>query len=337
MTADPYAILGLARDSGADEWKRAYRRLAMRWHPDRNNDPQATERFKEIVAAYEQLLAVDVPEAEKTGQSANDADAAEMQPKAPDIRRNLELTLEEAAFGCRKNIHFHRGKACTTCEGSGEAGIARTRFCEACHGSGRVRDATRVLIHCAACGGRGLFTERTCPDCRGSGREQCAVDLEISVPPGMLAGDDLRLAGQGEAGDDHLLAGDLYLTIVLHAHRLFRLEGRDVYCQMPVSALAMLAGGEIAVPSLLGQQHVSLSPGKAEIRELRLPGLGFPGRGDKAAGELVCTLAPVFPASLDRLQRQALLRVDALLAADLSNTLPEIAAWQAWLAEDAAD
>lgn len=336
MTADPYKILGLARDAGPEEWKRAYRRLAMRWHPDRNDDPQATERFKEIAAAYEQLLAVDLPETAKTNEEAAEPEAPGEVAKAADIRRNLDLTLEEAARGCRKSIHYHRGKACVTCDGSGEAGIARTRFCEACHGSGRVRDAARVLIPCAACGGRGLFTERTCPDCQGSGRELQAQNIEITVPPGMLAGDDLRLAGQGEAGDEELAAGDLYLTIVLHAHRLFTLQGRDLHCRMPVSALAMLAGGEIDVPNLQGRQRITLNPGQAETRELRLPGLGFPGRGDKPAGDLLCTLEPVFPTHLNRQQRQALLQADALLAADLAQTLPEIAAWQAMLAVDGA-
>ncbi|MCE1181638.1 MAG: DnaJ domain-containing protein [Rhodocyclales bacterium] len=337
MSGDPYHILGVSRDSGPAEWKRAYRRLAMRWHPDRNDDPQATERFKEIAAAYEQLLAVDLPETAKTSEHASEAEDAAEMVKAADIRLNLELSLEEAALGCRKRVHYHRGKPCPTCDGSGEAGIARTRFCDACHGSGRVRDAARVLIPCTACGGRGLFTERTCPDCQGSGRDSQVVDIEITVPPGMLAGDDLRLAGQGEAGDEELAAGDLYLTIVLHTHRLFTLQGRDLYCRMPVSALAMLAGGEIDVPSLQGRQRIILNPGKAESQELRLPGLGFPGRGDKPAGDLCCTLEPVFPRNLSQQQRWALLQADAVLAADLANTLPEIAAWQAMLMGDGAD
>lgn len=226
MNIDPYDILGVARDSGPAEWKRAYRRLAMRWHPDRNDHPEATERFKVINAAYELIATVGTEKEAKTespenDEPANEAPAAEAEDsvaRAADIRLNLDVSLEEAAAGCRKTIHVTRGKACPTCDGSGEAGMARTHFCDACHGSGRVHDAHRRLIKCDACDGRGLIKERTCPDCEGSGRELAEVSLKITVPPGMLPGDELRLAGQGEPGDDELEAGHLYLTLVIRSH-----------------------------------------------------------------------------------------------------------------------
>ena len=140
MTFDPHSILGVAPDAGASELKRSYRRQAMRWHPDRNTDPLATERFKQIRAAYEQLLAVDAEEVQEDEDEGPEAEQP-VATRAADIRLNLHVTMAEAAFGCRKALEVTRGNACPRCAGTGEAGLSRTRFCEACHGSGRVRDA----------------------------------------------------------------------------------------------------------------------------------------------------------------------------------------------------
>jgi molecular chaperone DnaJ len=325
MNIDPYSILGLAPDAGRAELKNAYRRLAMRWHPDRNTDPLATERFKAIRAAYEQLVAVDGPEEAKT--AAPEDEAGETVARAADIRLNLEISLEEAATGCRRTVDYTRGKACPTCDGSGEAGMTRTRFCEACHGSGRVRDAERVLVSCGACAGRGFFSERICPDCGGSGREIAGASLEIRVPPGMLPGDELRLAGQGEAASDELAAGDLFLTIVIRSHPLFQLQGRAIHFSMPVSALALLAGGEIQLPAPGGPISAVLEAGSPAARDLRLTSQGFPGRGKHPAGDLFVHLRPVFPAKLGARQRKLLRQANTALLDEAEVSLPEIAAW----------
>ncbi len=326
MNPDPYEILGISPDSGPAEWKRAYRRLAMRWHPDRNAHAQATERFKEINAAYEQLTAVDVDDEPEAGGEADAPPAAE-PARAADIRLNLELSLEEAASGCRKTVVVMRGKPCPTCAGSGEHGMARTRFCGACHGSGRVR-ADGELVRCGDCGGRGFFSERICPDCHGSGRQTAEVSLEISVPPGMLAGDELRLSGQGEPGDGDELPGHLFLTLVLRSHALFQLRGRDLHFSMPVGALAMLAGGKVELPTLFGTLAHELAAGSAERREIRVAGRGYPGRGRLPAGDLVVDLQPVFPARLDARQRKLLLQAHQALVDDMAEAMPEIAAWR---------
>jgi molecular chaperone DnaJ len=331
MNSDPHEILGVSPGVAPAELKRAYRRLAMRWHPDRSDHPQATERFKEISAAYEQLLAADSPDDDEV--VSPEAETAPAEPEesvaqAADIRLNLEVSLEEAAAGCRKTIHYTRGDACPTCEGSGEHGMTRTRFCAACHGSGRVHDAQRNLVRCEECGGRGLFTERICAACGGSGREMAEVSLEIRVPHGMLPGDELRLAGQGEPGDEALPAGDLYLTIIIRSHPLYQLRGRDLHFAMPVSALAMMAGGDIELPSLARALAYSLEAGKAERRQVRLVGKGYPGRGKSHAGDLVVELEPVFPQKLSARQRKLLLQANAALLDDASESLPEIAAWR---------
>ena len=344
MNHDPYEILGVSREATAAELKRAFRRLAMRWHPDRNDHPEATERFKEISLAYELLTdpeedeevgeapPEDSPPAPADNETTEDAfaeESGERAARAADIRLNLEISLEEAALGYRKGIHYNRGKACSTCDGSGEHGMARTRFCGDCHGSGRVRDAQRALVRCDACGGRGFFSERICPDCGGSGREIAEVSLEINVPPGMLAGDELRLAGQGEQGSEGQRPGHLYLTLIIRSHDLFQLVGRDLHCSMPVSALAMMAGGEIELPTLSGSLSHRLEAGIAERRDLRLAGKGYPGRGRNPAGDLVVELTPIFPSRLNAKQRKLLLQADAALLADMAEALPEIAAWRA--------
>jgi len=326
MTRDPYVILGVTPEADAAELKRAYRRLAMRWHPDRNDHPEAVERFKEIGAAYEQLLAGGT--GDEGAADATAEDDGQAVPRAADIRLNIALSLEEAASGCRRKVDYVRGKPCPTCAGTGEAGMARTRFCNACHGSGRLRDGRRGLATCGDCAGRGFFTERICPDCQGSGREAGDVSLDIRIPAGMLPGDELRLVGQGEPGGDGLADGDLYLTVVIRSHRLFRMQGRDLFYAMPVSALALLAGSAIEVPVVGGTIAVKLEPGSAEERELRLAGKGFPGRAGNPPGDLVVRLKPVFPVSLGKKQRKALLEAEALLQADAESALPDVDIWR---------
>ena len=325
-----HAILGVPQNASPAEIKRAYRRLAMRWHPDRNTSPEATERFKQIQGAYDQLLAVDMPDSAETATPQEDEVAPEPEvsvPKAADIRLNLELSMYEAASGCSKTIAYTRGNPCSICDGTGESGIARTRFCDNCHGSGRVHDAKRVLKPCRACAGRGFFSERICPGCAGSGRDTASVSLEIKVPPGMLPGDELRVSGQGEPESADLQAGDLYLTIIISSHPLFTLRDRDLHFCMPVSVLLMLAGGEIELPSLSGLLTHPLKAGQPESRELRLAGKGYPGRGKNAPGDLIVQLQPVFPKKLNPRQRKLLLQANASLMEDAAECFPEIADW----------
>lgn len=328
MSECAWTVLGVKPGADGATVKRAYRRLAMRWHPDRNADPAATERFKEIRAAYDRLLEAEPVDDEEDAPAEADSANEQATPRAADIRLNLELDLVAAALGGQRTVAYVRGKDCDTCAGSGKAGMVRTRFCGACHGSGRIRDAERHLVQCPDCGGRGFFSEQICPDCGGSGRDACEASLEIKVPSGMLPGDELRLAGQGEMATDELIAGDLYLTIVIRSHPLFRLSGRDLLASMPVSALLLMAGGEIRLPLLDGFLDYKLEAGLPERREIRVAGKGFPGRGRNPAGDLVVDLLPVFPRQLNARQRKLLLQADAALADTLAESLPEIDAWR---------
>ncbi len=328
LNSDPYLTLGIERNVSPAELKRVFRRLAMRWHPDRNDHPEATERFKKIRAAYDAIQA-------QSDDAPPDAPVAEPEPepevretaRAADIRLNLEITLSEAISGCRKTIHYQRGAACPRCDGTGEHGLTRTRFCKPCHGSGRVRDTKQGLTNCLDCGGRGFFSERICPDCAGSGREIDDLSLQITVPPGMLPGDDLRLAGQGEPGDESLQPGDLFLTIVIHTHGVFELRGRDLLLEMPVNALALIAGSKIEIPLPVGALNVQLEPGEAVARELHLAKKGYPGRGKAGPGDLRVKLRPVFPAHLNAKQRKLLQQVVEALNVNVDDCLPGVAAW----------
>lgn len=323
-----YRTLGVSQDATKTEIKRAYRRLAMTWHPDRNDHPDATERFKEISAAYEAILlrsGSPAYEAETTDDSFSAPE--EVRLSAADIRFNLEVSLFEAWSGCQKTVHYQRASVCPTCEGSGEYGMTRTRFCGACHGSGRVRDKQQGLTSCEVCLGRGFFSERICPDCAGHGRQMASVSLQITVPSGMLSGDDLRLAGQGEPGDETLDAGDLFLTIVIHSHPLFTLQGRDLLLEMPVNALALLAGSKINVPLPVSCLEVVLEAGASSVRQLRLPHKGYPGRGKVKSGDLLLTLHPVFPQHLSSKQRKLLQQAVDSLDSEREDCFPQIATW----------
>ncbi len=326
----PHRVLGVTPDASPTEVKRAYRRLAMVWHPDRNDHPEATERFKKIRAAYDALAG---REDERAPPAAPDSESGESSrtdegPRAPDLRFDLDLDLEEAAAGVQRTIELVRGKPCATCAGSGEAGISRSRMCEPCHGSGRVRRRGHALEQCSQCQGKGFFSERICPDCGGLGRDEEDVSLLVSVPPGMLAGDELRLSGQGESARDGMLAGDLYLTLRLRQHELFRLDGRDLLFDMPVSVLTLLAGGELPVPGLGGVERLEVVAGTIEQRRVILPGKGYPGRNGSPAGDLVVTLIPIMPRELSLRQRELLQQADAAFDSWLDESLPEVAAWR---------
>lgn len=326
---EAFSILGIAEDAGPAEIKRAYRRLAMAWHPDRNGHPEATERFKQIRAAYDWLVNRDEDSDDDAEEPEEPAAPEPATPKAGDIRLDLEISLAEGAAGCRRKVKYRRGKPCATCDGTGEAGISRSRFCDACHGSGRIRHRKHGLETCAHCGGKGIFSERICPDCEGSGRDEAEVTLAVTVPSGMVDGDELRLAGQGEPGLGELAPGDLFLRIRLQPHELFELSGRNLVLTVPVNALRLIAGGALAVPALAGETSLDIVPGDAGPRTLRLAGAGYPGGRDGTAGDLVVHLQPVLPKTLSARQRKALAQAATALEEDEENALPEVAAWRA--------
>ena len=325
-----HEILGISIDADPAEIKRAYRRMAMRWHPDRNPHPEAAERFKEIRAAYDALMSLDEDEdslSADENQTPNSSDSQTV--RAADIRLNIQISLVEAFSGCLKSISYQRAHTCSRCAGTGEYGMSRTRFCAQCHGSGRVRDTSSGLKSCDACDGRGFFVERICPDCAGDGKILAEVHLEVKIPPGMLSGDDLRLSGQGQPETDTLAAGDLFLTVIIQSDPYFELKGRDLYLEMPVNALLLLAGGPLDVPLPVDGFSLELESGEMVPRTLCLAERGFPASGKKVAGDFYLTLQPVFPTQLTAKQKKTLSQLIGLVEESRENHLPQLSSWWA--------
>jgi molecular chaperone DnaJ len=293
-----YASLGLEPGAPLADVKRAFRRLAMRWHPDRNPEPHAAAEFRRIRTAYDALMAAAAGEAVEVEASADTAPPppeTAARPRGADLRQELELTLEEAMDGCLCTVTLLRHQPCSYCDGSGEAGIARSRLCPHCQGSGRLRDGAGKLTKCPQCNGRGYRSERICPECNGAGRHEQAVTLQVRVPPGLIDGDELRLAGKGEASPDDGAPGHLYLLIRLLPHPRFVRHGRDLVLRQPVNALRLLAGGCLTVPGLTAPLHCELTPGRADGRALTIAGAGLPGRGNGPAGNLHIDFEPLYP------------------------------------------
>ncbi len=325
---DPYGILGIGRDADPASIRRAFRRLAMRWHPDRNDDPQATERFKQIRAAFDWLTGDDD---RATARDEDEADAA----RGADRHEELELTLEEAMLGCDKPFTLRRQQPCPTCDGEGMVALRHTRMCEVCHGSGKVR-TTLGLEKCHICSGRGFVQRAACEDCCGSGHVQADREVTVHVAAGMLPGEVLRLKGLGHEAEGEGEAGTLFLTLRLRDDGMFRLQGRDIHVDQPVGMLRLLAGGRLSLAGPLGPILFDLAPGAGT--ELRLPGRGFPGRGGDlaSAGDLVVTLQPCLPEDLDDKQLGGLARLEDALQRQRERHYPALERWwQAYLASRA--
>lgn len=308
-----HRVLGVPRDADAAAIKRAFRKLAMALHPDRNPAPDAGERFKAARAAYDAMMAalqngeVEAEFAEEESRTPPPSAEAE-RPRGEDLRRDLELTLEEAAFGCQKTLVLACAIPCGTCDGSGEYGASRSHLCAHCHGSGRIRQQ-RELVRCTVCEGRGFISSRACSDCGGRGSHSAERHLQVRVPPGVVTGSELRLAGQGGEAPRNGLPGHLFLRIVVAPHPVFQPVERDLLCQMGVSIFRWLAGGSVDVPLLGGGvKKIKLSPARTLSPEpQRLKGLGLPGRNGESAGDLIVAWQPLIPKTLTA-EQIALLR-----------------------------
>jgi len=319
---NPYEILGLAPGAPLAEVKRAFRKLAMTWHPDRNPTGQAEERFKLINAAYELILD---PQRYADWLAEHAAAPPEENPEVEAI--DLELSLEEAAFGCTRTLSLNVDTPCATCAGSGKQQHAHSVACEDCGGVGRVRHG-RGTAKCHACNGRGYVRISRCADCDGSGSHSTERHLQVRIPPGTLAGDRLRLARQGRRKAADTKVTDLFLHIRLAPHPLFTLHGRDLHSEVPVSVFQLLLGGEIEIPTLRGTQTIELAPVPRHDLAYRFEGLGYPGKHGRRGGDLHCRLQPVYPDCPDHADRQLLTRLQRSTLAELAERAPELAAWE---------
>ncbi|SFQ99754.1 molecular chaperone DnaJ [Desulfoscipio geothermicus] len=323
---DYYEVLGVSRDASPEEIKKAYRKLARKYHPDANKDDKdAAEKFKEITEAYDVLSNEEKRASyDRFGHAATDGqfngfgggfgggfgdmgglgDIFDMffggggrrrqgpEPGA-DLRVDMELTFEEAAFGLEKEIKIPRTEECGTCGGSGAAPGTAKKNCEVCQGTGQVQYAAstpfgRVVQSrtCDRCRGTGVIIEKPCPTCRGAGKVRRHRTIKVKIPAGVDTGSRLRLAGEGEAGQRGGPPGDLYVYIHVSPHPVFKREGNNVIIEAPVNYAQAALGDEITVPTLDGQAKLRVPEGTQTGTILRMRNKGIPdvrgyGRGDQ--------------------------------------------------------
>jgi len=336
---DYYEILETTRTAGDEEIKKSYRRLAMRYHPDRNNgDAEAEERFKEISEAYEVLSDAEKRQAYDqfghAGVGAGGGGAGfsgfggfgdvfgdlfeqafgrgfggQQAARGTDLRYDLDLTLEEAAVGKEVTIQIPGSALCEVCHGSGAAPGSSSETCATCGGRGQVRMMQgffSVTRTCPTCGGSGKVVTNPCAACQGHGRVRKMRELVVKVPAGVDTGDRIRLSGEGDAGERGAPAGDLYIQIRVKPHPLFEREGDDLRCEVPVSFAKVALGGEMEVPTLTGRAKVQIAPGTQSGNVFRLRGKGIKGVRSKVAGDLYCRIAVEVPVKLSARQKELL-------------------------------
>lgn len=343
---DLYEVLGVAKTATDDEIKKAYRKLAMKYHPDRNQGDkakEAEEKFKEAKHAYEVLSDSQKRAAyDAHGHAGIDPNArggmggAGAQPfdfgdifseifggsagmrgragargpaRGNDLSYALEITLEEAARGKSAQIKVPGWDNCDACHGSGARAGTQPKTCTHCSGTGTVRMQQgffSVQQSCPHCGGSGKIIPEPCPSCQGKGRIKRQKTLDINIPAGIDDGMRVRSTGNGEPGINGGPAGDLYLEIRIRRHDIFERDGDDLHCQVPVSFTTAALGGEIEVPTLQGKAAIDIPEGTQAGKQFRLRGKGIKGVRSSHPGDLYCHIVVETPVKLTEYQRKLL-------------------------------
>ena len=361
---DYYQVLDVPRTASEAEIKKAYRRLAMKFHPDRNPDDHgAEESFKEAKEAYEVLCdapkraaydqfghaGVDGMRGAGGGQGFDPRDAfgdifgdvfgdifgagrrsRSQVFRGADLRYELELDLEQAVFGDAVNIDFATLTECAECSGSGSAKGSKPVSCETCRGAGQVRMQQgffTVQQTCPRCQGRGQVVSDPCGSCRGQGRARKKKTLSVKVPAGVDTGDRIRLSGEGEAGRNGGPAGDLYVEVRVREHAIFERDGSHLSCEVPLSFTAAALGSSIEVPTLDGNATIKVPPETQSGRVFRLREKGIkPVRGGPT-GDLFCRIVVETPVNLTREQKEQLRKFEASLQKDSRRHHPREESW----------
>ncbi|NNM81993.1 MAG: molecular chaperone DnaJ [Burkholderiales bacterium] len=356
---DYYEILGIGRDASEEDIKKSYRKLAMKFHPDRNpDDPKAEEQFKEAKEAYETLSD---PKKRATydqfghagfepgaggfggGFSGGFADAfgdifgdilggrgRSNVYRGADLQYNLEITLEEAARGTETKLRIPTMDSCETCKGSGAKPGTQPVTCPTCGGHGQVRIQQgffSIQQACPKCQGSGKIVTNPCGDCGGSGRVKRHKTLSVKIPVGVDEGDRIRLTGEGEAGVNGGPPGDLYVVIHLKSHPIFRREHNDLHCEMPISFGTAALGGEIEVPTLDGNVKLKVSPETQSGKVMRIRGKGIKGVRSSSIGDILCHLVVETPLNLTDRQKELLKEFDSISHENRSRHIPKSESW----------
>lgn len=350
---DYYDVLGVQRGASDTDLKSAYRKLAMKHHPDRNpGDKQCEHQFKEINEAYEVLKDPDKRAAyDRFGHAAFEQGMGGAGPgfgadfattfadifddffgmgrrggrtggreRGADLRYNMEITLEEAYHGKSAQVRIPTSVICETCSGTGAKSGTKPKVCPTCAGHGKVRHAQGFFTlerTCLTCQGRGQVIEDPCPACSGAGRITRERMLSVNIPPGVEDGTRIRLAGEGEAGVRGGPAGDLYIFLSLAAHELFQRDGADLHCRVPISMVTATLGGEFEVPTIDGSKtRVRVPEGTQSGRRFRLASKGMPVLRSKQMGDMYVQAVVETPQKLTKRQRELLAEFEKLSSTD---------------------
>jgi molecular chaperone DnaJ len=358
--ADYYEVLGVSRDASDQELKSAYRKQALKYHPDRNpGDHAAEEKFKEASEAYQVLSDADKRAAyDRFGHAgvsgagpsgfggfSTTVDLGDIfgdlfgemfnvgggqqrqnrQRRGEDLRFDLAIDFEDALFGKETDIKIRRFEGCETCHGTGSASGRGPSTCPQCQGRGQIRYQQgffSVARTCSACGGAGVIVTDPCATCHGETRVAKEVKLNVKVPPGVEDGTRIRYSGEGDAGRSGGATGDLYIVLSIRAHDLFQRDGYDLHCVVPISFPQAALGAEIEIPAIDGAVKVKIPEGTQSAKELRVRGRGVPHLNEKGRGDLIVKVVVQIPRKLTRAQRDLIAQLADSLAVENEPAAP---------------
>ncbi|HJV06745.1 MAG TPA: molecular chaperone DnaJ [Chromobacteriaceae bacterium] len=358
---DFYDVLGVNRDASDDEIKKAYRKLAMKFHPDRNPDSKdAEEKFKEVKEAYEILsdgqkraaydqfghAGVDPQAGMGGGGGAGFGGFGDFSDifsdifgggrggagggrsnvyRGADLRYNMEITLEEAARGCEKQIRIPSHADCEVCHGTGAKPGTQPKTCSTCGGHGQVRMSQgffSIQQTCPTCHGTGKQISDPCTSCHGAGQKKTTKTLNVKIPAGVDEGDRIRLSGEGEPGQNGGPAGDLYVVTHIKAHAVFQRDGSDLHCEMPISFATAALGGDVEIPTLDGMAKVKIAAETQSGRVYRLRGKGVKAVRGNSYGDLMCHVVVETPVNLTERQKELLREFESISQGDTAKHNP---------------
>ncbi len=363
---DYYETLGVNRDASEDELKKAYRKMAMKYHPDRNPDnPAAEAHFKEAKEAYETLSDTQKRAAyDQHGHAAFEAggmgggnpfgqggaqgfdfsdifgdifgggqrggSGRSSVQRGSDLRYNMEITLEQAARGTETEIRIPTMAECETCHGSGAKPGTTPTTCTTCGGHGQVRMQQgffSVQQACPRCHGTGKMIASPCKPCNGQGRIKKHKTLSVKIPPGVDTDDRIRLTGEGEHGVNGGPAGDLYVVVQLKPHAVFQRDHNDLHCEMPISFSTAALGGEIEIPTLDGKASIKIPAETQSGKQFRLRGKGIKGIRSATHGDLHCHVIVETPVNLTDRQKELLREFESISDKDNDRHNPRAKSW----------
>jgi molecular chaperone DnaJ len=361
--ADYYEVLGVARDCSDQELKSAYRKQALKYHPDRNpGDRAAEEKFKEASEAYQVLSdadkravydryghagvnggggfgggspfagGVDIGDifGDLFGEMFNmggGSQRASRQQRGDDLRFDLTIDFEDAIFGTETEVKLRRLEVCSTCGGRGSASSRGPATCSHCGGRGQIRFQQgffSVARTCAACSGTGQVITDPCSACRGEGRSAAEVKLRVKVPPGVEEGTRIRYGGEGDAGRAGGPKGDLYVVLSIRPHDFFERHGYDLHCVIPISFPQATLGDEFEIAGIDGPVNVKIPEGTQSGREIRIRGRGVPHLNAKGTGDLVVRVIVQIPRKLSRAQRELVQKLGESMTVENKPAAPSL-------------